>query len=135
MVGAPDPAIQSGLSLPLAFLRVVLVAHTLALLAQAGLAGEFLSGTDGIVKFHEWTAWATLGICILQIGLAALATRAGTASWWLLIGSVFVLLAEALQTGTGYGRFMSVHIPLGVIAFGAVLLQTISQFGRRGLQK
>lgn len=103
-----------------------MIVHTLALLTQAGLAGEFLSGTDEIVKFHEWTAWSILGICVVQIVLAGFAAR----SWWLLIGSVFVLLAEALQTGTGYGRFMNVHIPLGVIAFGIVLLQTISQFTR-----
>jgi hypothetical protein len=121
----------AGMPLSLQSLRFVLVAHSCALLAQSALAGEFLSGTDGVVKFHEWNGWLILMLCILQIGLTALAMRLGSASWWLLIGGVFVLLAEALQIGTGYGRFLRVHIPLGVITFGAVLLQTTSLFGRR----
>jgi hypothetical protein len=102
-------------------LRFVLVLHMLALLAQSGLAGEFLSGTDGVVKFHEITGWVLIGICAVQIGLA---TRA--ASFWIVIGSVLVLLAEALQVGTGYGRFLRVHIPLGVIVFGVVTWQLVS---------
>ncbi len=113
----------------LVFLRVVLIAHALALLVQSIFAGEFLSGADELVKFHEWAAWLVLGICAIQTGLAALILRSGAAaSWWLLIGSVFVLLAEALQTGTGYGQFLRVHIPLGVIVFGVVLLQMMLAF-------
>ncbi len=115
-------------------LRAVLAAHCCALLVQPSLAGEFLSGTDGVVKFHEWTGWAILGLCIIQIALAALAMRGGFASWWLTIGSVFVLVGEILQVATGYLRFVRVHVPLGVILFGAVLLQTISVF-RTGYRK
>ncbi|HUI62689.1 MAG TPA: hypothetical protein VLX90_20840 [Steroidobacteraceae bacterium] len=109
-------------------LRGVLSAHTLALFAQSALAGEFLSGTDGVAKFHEWTAWAILGICLIQIAVVALAQRSGHASLWLLIGTVLVFLAEVLQTGTGYGRFLRVHLPLGGIAFAGVSWQLISQF-------
>jgi len=109
-------------------LRTVLVVHTIALFAQAGLAGEFLSGTDKVVKFHEWIAWAILGICAIQIVVAALAHRVGSASLWLLIGSVLVFLGETLQTGTGYGRFLRVHLPLGVVLFAAVTCQMIGQF-------
>jgi hypothetical protein len=115
-------------------LRWVLVAHCCALLAQPSLAGEFLSGTDGVVKFHEWTGWAILALCLLQIGFAALAMRTGAVSWWLVIGSVFVLMGEMLQAATGYVRFLRVHVPLGVVLFGAVLLQTIAVF-RAGYRK
>ena len=107
------------------------MAHTACLFVQSALAGEFLSGTDGVVKFHEWTAWAILGICAAQILLAALAQRAGAASLWLLIGSVLILLAEALQTGTGYGRFLRVHIPIGVLTFAGVSWQLLAQLRRR----
>jgi len=109
-------------------LRYVLVAHTVCLFAQSALAGEFLSGTDSIVKFHEWTAWVVVAICALQIGIVVFLLRSNQTSLWLLIGSVLILLAEILQTGTGYGRFFRVHIPLGVIVFGAVAAQMISQF-------
>jgi hypothetical protein len=111
-------------------LRVVLIAHTLCLFAQSAVAGEFLSGTDGVVKFHEWTAWIILGVCVTQVAIAAMALRSGAASLWLLIGTVLIFLAEVLQTGTGYGQFLRVHIPLGVVAFAAVSWQTISQFRR-----
>lgn len=123
---------QSNFSLP--SLRVVLVAHCCALLVQPWIAGEFLSGTDSVVKFHEWTGWLILALCLCQIGLAALALRSDLVSWWLMIGSVFVLLGELLQVGTGYGRFLRVHVPLGVILFGAVLVQAISVF-RAGERK
>jgi hypothetical protein len=91
-------------------------------------AGQFLSGFDGQVVLHERTAYLTLGASLLQIALAALLTRSGTVSLWLVFGSIFVFLAEGLQMGTGYGRFLGVHIPLGVIVFGAVMWQTATVF-------
>lgn len=115
-------------------LRFVLVAHACALLAQPSIAGEFLSGTDAVVKFHEWTGWLILALCVFQIGLTVLAMRSRSVTWFLLIGGVLVLLGELLQVGTGYGRFLRVHVPLGVILFGAALLQTISVF-RAGYKK
>ena len=121
---------EAGATLSLRALRLVLVAHCGTLLVQSVLAGEFLSGSDGVVKFHEWNGWSILILCALQIALTVLAMQSGSASWSLLIGGVFVMLAEVLQIGTGYGRFLPVHIPLGVIAFGAVLLQTMSIFRR-----
>ena len=105
--------------------------HALVLFSQAGIAGEFLSGTDGVVKFHEFTGWILLALCALQILFAALALRSGTATLWLVIGSVLVLLAEGLQVGTGFGRFLRVHIPLSVVIFGVVMLQAVSQFRRK----
>ena len=109
-------------------LRCVLIAHTIVLFAQAAVAGEFLSGTDGVVKFHEWTAWIVLAVCVTQIAIVALALRSGAASLWLLIGTVLIFLAEVLQSGTGYAQFLRVHVPLGVVTFAAVSWQTISLF-------
>jgi hypothetical protein len=117
--------------LGLAILRLVLVSHSLAALAQAVFAGQFLSGVDAPVKFHEITGWAMLAIAAIQIVLAALLMRSGTTSLWLVLGSILILLAEGLQVGTGYGRFLNVHIPLGVIVFAAVTWQTISVFLKR----
>jgi hypothetical protein len=111
------------------------VAHTVALFAQSALAGEFLSGTDSVVKFHELTAWLILGICAIQIAVVALAQRTGGASLWLLVGTVLIFLAEALQTGTGYARFLRVHIPIGVLTFGCVSWQLITKLRVRGLQQ
>jgi hypothetical protein len=109
-------------------LRMVLVLHSCALLVQPALAGEFLSGADQAVRLHEWLAWVILGLCSIQIMLAAFGLRIGAATYWLLIGSALLLLAEGLQTGVGYGRFLRVHVPLGAIEFAVVVIQTISVF-------
>ncbi|HWZ31800.1 MAG TPA: hypothetical protein VNX18_10725 [Bryobacteraceae bacterium] len=115
----------------LAILRLVLVCHSLAAFAQSVFAGQFLSGIDGPVKFHEWTGWIALAISVLQVIVVSALMRSRVASLWLLFGSVFLLLGEALQIGTGYGRFLNVHIPLGVIVFAVATWQTISVFLKR----
>jgi hypothetical protein len=112
----------------LASLRAVLVFHVLGVLAQSVLAGQFLSGSDGAVALHELTAWIVLGLCLLQILLAIALMRSGAVSLWLVIGSVGVLLGEALQIGTGYGRFLGVHVPLGVLLLAGLIWQLIGAF-------
>ena len=111
-------------------LRIVLALHVLAVLAQAALAGQFLSGLESPVVFHERTAWFILALSFAQVIAAVLFARLG-GPLWLLVASVFVLIAEALQTGTGYGRFLGVHIPLAVFVFGAVLWMMIWSFTAR----
>lgn len=109
-------------------LRIVIVLHALAILTQAVFAGQFLSGVDAQVLLHERTAWVALALCLIQIALAAILFRSGAVSLWLLIGSVFIFLAEGLQVGTGFGRLLIVHIPLGVVVFGALCWQCLSVF-------
>lgn len=109
----------------------MLVLHSLAVFAQSVFAGQFLAGLDGPVKFHAETGWAILALCAIQIVVAAVLMRSGTTSFWLVLGTIFIFLAEDLQVGTGYGRFLGVHIPLGVIVFAAVTWQTISVFVKR----
>lgn len=108
------------MTISLTGLRFVLSLHLLGVLVQAALAGQFLSGSETPVVVHAWTAWAILGLSVAQIVLAILWSRQGGPVWFVL-ASVFVVLAEALQTGSGYGRFLSVHVPLGVFLFGGVL--------------
>jgi len=110
-------------------LRIVLPLHAVGVLAQAAFAGQFLSGLESPVVFHAWTAWAILALALAQAALTVLWAMRGGPLWFLL-ASVFLLIAETLQTGTGYGRFLGVHIPLGVVLFGIVLWQTIEVFRR-----
>jgi hypothetical protein len=123
-------------SVGLAILRTVLVCHVLATLTQSVFAGQFLSGSDSPVKLHELTGWVVLAISLSQIVAAAFLMRSGGVSLMLLFGSIFVLLGEGLQIGTGYGRFLNVHVPLGVIIFGSVTAQAVSAFSKpSGLPK
>jgi hypothetical protein len=112
-------------------LRLILVFHLLAAFAQSVFAGQFLSGLDSQVKFHELTGWVVLGIAVIQVLVTTVLMRWGSTSQWMVFGSIFVLLGEVLQVGTGYGRFLDVHVPLGVTIFAAVSWQTISVFLKR----
>jgi len=108
----------------------VLFLHALAVLTQAVFAGQFLSGLDEPVVLHAWTAWFILALSGAQIVLAVILIRAG-GPLWLVVASIFILIAEALQTGTGYGRFLGVHIPLGVFVFGALTWLTLWSFRKQ----
>ena len=114
----------------LAALRIVLALHAFGVLTQAVLAGQFLSGVEGPVLFHEWTAWLVLGLSAIQIILTLRLTMLG-GPLWLWVASIFIFIAEALQVGTGYGRFLGVHIPLGVFVFGAVIWMLLWTFRKQ----
>jgi hypothetical protein len=114
-------------------LRVILALHALAVFTQAVLAGQFLSGVEQPVVFHEFTAWIILGLSCLQLVFAVLATGLQSKSLWFVIITVIIFLAEALQVATGYLRFLSVHIPLAVIIFGTLVWQLDYVFRKRAL--
>lgn len=111
-----------------AVLRVVIVCHVLGQFAESVFAGQFLSGSDSQVRFHELTGWIVFAISVIQILMAAVLMRSGVTSLWLVFGSVFVFFGEGLQIGTGYGRFLNVHVPLGVIIVAAGSWQAVSVF-------
>jgi hypothetical protein len=112
-------------------LRVVLLLHALAVLTQAVFAGQFLSGADAQVVFHEWTGWAIFVLSAAQIVVAAVLLLKSTVPLWTLVASIFIFVAEGLQLATGYGRFLGVHIPLGVFVFGAATGMMIWSFRRK----
>lgn len=118
----------------LTILRVVLSLHALAVLTQAVFAGQFLSGVDAQVVFHERLAWVIFALAAAQIVLAVGLLRAG-APHWFLVASIFILIAEGLQLGTGYGRFLGVHIPLGVFVFGVATWLMLWSFQRKPFEK
>jgi hypothetical protein len=120
--------VSSFINVRIAF-RIVIALHVFGIFTQAILAGEFLSGTDHAVLFHEYTAWVILGASLSQVGLSSILLRQGLCPLWMTITSGFVFLAETLQAVTGYGRFLGVHIPLGVIIFGMLAVQMINAFG------
>ena len=122
---------SSGPTATLAGLRIVLSLHALAVLAQAALAGQFLSGVEGPVVFHEWTGWFILALSAAQIGITTLWFLRLGGPLWLWVASIFIFIAEALQVGTGYGRFLGVHIPLGVFVFGAVTVLLLWSFRKQ----
>jgi hypothetical protein len=110
-------------------LKFVLVLHALSILAQAILAGQFLSGFDAPVRFHELMAWLVLAISLCQLAIAGVLASRSRLPLPVLIAGVVTLLAELFQTVTGYGRFLDVHVPLGVLIFGLLVFQLAGVFG------
>ena len=103
-------------------LIVISLLQAFCVFFQAFLAGSFLSGTDQSVRIHEIGGWITFFVAVLQVILMAL-PAARQFGIWLLVSSVGITTAEILQLGTGYGRFMQVHIPLAVLIVGGLVWQ------------
>lgn len=96
--------------------------------AQAVLAGQFLSGPDEAVYWHEVTGWLVLALCLLQVGVSLILRlpRGGTLPF--AVSTSLILLGELLQAGTGYGRFLQVHVPLGALILAGVAAQLVWMF-------
>ncbi|HVV45630.1 MAG TPA: hypothetical protein VHC72_10500 [Bryobacteraceae bacterium] len=110
-------------------LRTIVCFNLLAIFVQAVYAGQFLSGMEAPVRFHEWSAWAILALTAVQLLLAAIYRQVNSGhGLWMVLSTVSIFLAEGLQVGTGYGRFPAVHVPLGVLIFGGVLCQGVWLF-------
>jgi hypothetical protein len=112
----------------LILLRIIGVVHAIGVFAQAVFAGQFLSGVDGAVFGHEAVGWLVVAVCLLQIAVSVSlrVPRGGTLPFTL--SSTLIFLAELLQAGTGYGRFLEVHIPLGGLILGGVAAQLVWVF-------
>jgi hypothetical protein len=104
-------------------LRVVLLIHLLTVVAQATLAGMFLSGSVVALSWHEMTARGLVGICLLQIVITVLLRVRGGCPTWVLISGIAILLAEVLETSSGYRGILVVHVPLALGIFGGILRQ------------
>jgi hypothetical protein len=112
----------------LRFLRIIVVLHTIGVFAQAVFAGRFLSGLDGAVYWHEAVGWVVLTLCLAQTGGSAALRVPRGATLPFTLSSGLIFMAEALQAGTGYGRFLEVHIPLGALLVGGVAAQLMWVF-------
>jgi hypothetical protein len=87
-------------------LQSVLVLHLLGVIAQAALAGHFLSGVDSAVPIHEVTGWAVAALGLVQIVIA-------------VMGKKIPLSFTIASIGTA------------IIIFGLVVWQTLWAFGER----
>jgi len=105
-------------------LVAVSLVQAFVILAQGFFAGSFLSGSDSAVSFHEIGGWAALALALAQL-LMLVGAAGRNYGLWLLMSSIGIVLGEALQLGSGYGRFLEVHIPLAVILVGGITWQII----------
>lgn len=101
---------------------------TAAVLVQAALAGQFVSGLSNALPTHG-AVGGMLELAALLLLIIAIAHRfAGERSRTVLIGSILLAVALEVQAMLGWapGAFpTAVHVPLGVAIFAvAVALST-----------
>lgn len=109
-------------------LRTLVVLHLFGVLLQAALAGQFLSGLDGAVVLHERVAWALAAMGLSQVLLTVALRLPQETALILIVASAGIFLAEALQVGTGYLRFLGVHVPLAILISAGLAATTVRVF-------
>lgn len=102
----------------------------LLVLAQAGLAGQFLNlnNTNGdIQKIHGYIGNAVFLLVLAQVVLVVLAGVTGSIRTGLLAMTLTLVVLVTAQLGLGYsGRdrdnvAASLHVPTGVLIFGLAM--------------
>jgi len=116
-----DPTTRTVRGWPWWLFRVTLCVQALDSLAQAVLAGRFLSGDFAMLAAHEFNA--TRGVVIVafvQIAVAVVAWRLSGAPGWLVWAVVVVFVATVGQIVLGFTRVLGLHVPLGVSIIATV---------------
>lgn len=104
---------------PWQLLRVTLCLLAVDVLAQAVLAGRFLSGDFASLTAHEFNGAKIAGsLSFALIVVAIVAWRAGGGPGWLVPVSVVLSAAVVGQIVLGFTHVLGVHIPLGVTIIG-----------------
>jgi hypothetical protein len=104
-------------------LRVIIPAHLLTVVLQATWAGSFMSGNMIAVTLHELTARILIGLCLLQIVAAAYLRVRQVCPRWILVSAIGILLAEVIETYSGYRHILVLHVPLAIGIFGGIMRQ------------
>lgn len=106
--------------LTLVLLRVLATVHALLAVSQPVSIGQYLSGVYAWLGVHS-TGAGVLILVAMALGVVSIwSAIAGRRLWVAMVGPLF-FFADGLQTGMGYSRTLSIHVPLGVaIVAGSV---------------
>ncbi|MFC5823896.1 hypothetical protein [Nonomuraea insulae] len=99
-------------------LRALATAHLAGVLAQAALAGLFVTGDVDLLIWHRDNAGVTHVLLYLQLVAAILLWRPGRGAWWPAAASLGLVALETAQVGFGQSRALGLHFPLGMAIFG-----------------
>ncbi|TDD34095.1 hypothetical protein E1286_41295 [Nonomuraea terrae] len=113
-------------------LRVTATAHLIGVLAQAALAGLFVTGDVDLLTWHQNNGGVTHAMLYLQLVSAVLLWRPARLSSRPALISLAMVLVETAQVALGNARLVAAHIPLGMLIFGMSAVFTM--WAWRGLR-
>lgn len=114
---------------PSRILSVVLWVLTTGILVQAGLAGQFTSGSADLRWLHEGLGLFLTLLAVLAAIVALVAKRFDRARRSVAVGTIILPFALSLQLGLGWApaaTATAIHVPLGVTLFGLALILAVA---------
>lgn len=116
---------------PIVVIRVLAVIVLLQVLAQAALAGGFVTGDVGLLGWHTGNATLLALTSAALVPATILLVRPGRGPWWPIVVSVALWSAVVFQIGLGFARLVGPHIPVGMSIMGLSAAFTWWAFGYR----
>jgi hypothetical protein len=114
-----DPSVPANL---IWVLRLLVLLHTLIVLAQAVSAGTFLDGEPSALRVHQLTGTSVITIVsVLQLIVAVLCWRRHQRAAWFALAAFGLFAADMVQIGLGFTDQLMLHVPVGVAIFGVSL--------------
>ncbi|WP_067176669.1 hypothetical protein [Microtetraspora niveoalba] len=101
------------------WLRIAATGHLAGILAQAVLAGLFVTGDVDMLALHRNNGGFTHVLLYLQLVAAILLWRPGRGPRGPAWASAALVGLETAQIALGQSRVLAGHFPLGVTIFGA----------------
>ncbi|MGW7483306.1 hypothetical protein ACWGH8_32475 [Nonomuraea muscovyensis] len=117
----PAPSSRTTARWPVWLLRAAVTAVTVLVLAQAALAGSFLSGMYEALAAHARNAGIMAACLVLQLIAAVLCRRMRLATRQPVVASVAQCVVVAALIPLGEQRILAVHVPLAVLLVVGVL--------------
>ncbi|MEU4217501.1 hypothetical protein [Actinoplanes sp. NPDC026623] len=105
-------------SWPIAVIRALTLILLLQVLAQAALAGGFVTGNVSLLGLHSANAILLVLTSAALLPATILLVRPGRGPWWPIAFSAGLWVAIVLQVGLGFARLVGLHIPLGMTVMG-----------------
>ncbi|MCF3102257.1 hypothetical protein IPZ58_11745 [Streptomyces roseoverticillatus] len=100
-------------------------------LAQAALAGLFITGDLDLLTWHAANAGVLSALTIVQAAAALVVRRAARGPLWPAVASAVLVMLVSAQQGLGEARVLAGHMPLGMAVFGCATALTYWAFTHR----
>jgi len=116
---------------PIIVIRLLAVVVLLQVLAQAALAGGFVTGDVGLLGLHSANAILLILTSAALVPATILLVRPGRGPWWPIVVSGALWSAVVFQVGLGFSRQVGLHIPVGMSIMGLTAAFTWWAFSYR----